>query len=52
MADEGFDRCDDEDEDYMSISSSLANASQFGDEEGDMNTFPDALADALFVRRM
>jgi hypothetical protein len=51
MADEGFDRCDDEDEDYMSISS-LANASQFGDEEGDMNTFPDALADALFVRRM
>jgi hypothetical protein len=52
MADEEFDRCD-QDENYMPIPSShSASESQLGDEEGAMNSFRDEIANALFARRM
>jgi hypothetical protein len=50
MADELFDRCD-QDEDYMPILS-CPHASGLGEEEGAMNNFRDQIANALFVRRM
>ena len=51
MADEEFDRCD-QDEDYMPFPPTQASASHLGDEEGAMNTFRDEIANALFARRM
>jgi hypothetical protein len=50
MADELFDRCD-QDEEYMPIPS-CPHASGLGEEEGAMNNFRDQIANALFVRRM
>jgi hypothetical protein len=52
MADDEFDRCD-QDENYMPIPPSHHNAEgQLGDEEGDMNNFRDQIANALFDMRM
>jgi hypothetical protein len=50
MADELFDRCD-QDEDYMPIPS-CPHANGLGEEEGVMNNFWDQIANALFARRM
>ena len=51
MANEEFDKCD-EDKDYMPLPYSQSTASRLGVEEGSMNTFRDALAYALYTRRM
>jgi hypothetical protein len=50
MADELFDKCD-EDEEYMPILS-CCRASELGDEKGAMNNFWDQIVNALFLRRM